>query len=273
MLQYIQSFITVYQVRSFTKAADQLFISQPSVSAHIKHLEAALGVDLFTRGKKSEVQRTAAADLFYPQAQKILTDWQQAQKFFSTRDNATEKIALKMGASHFSALTLVPHLIPVLTQLPVQLTVEMRNSQDLMQQVAQGTVDFAFVEQPVMDLSLSVVPLMTDQLVLAGNGDTWLLREVGASARAHMDRYFAQHGLPDNTLTITSTDVMLALLRTGFGKTIISQKLIANYIPYVSLDESFQRPVNLIYRAPLDALKTSVLETITQTLTTNFETQ
>ena len=147
----------------------------------------------------------------------------------------------------------------------------MRNSQDLIQQVAQGTVDFAFVEQPVMDLSLSVVPLMTDQLVLAGNGDTWLLREVGASA--HMDRYFAQHGLPDNTLTITSTDVMLALLRAGFGKTIISQKLIADHIPYVPLDESFQRPVNLIYRAPLDASKTSVLETITQTLTTTFETQ
>ncbi|WP_455647606.1 helix-turn-helix domain-containing protein [Leuconostoc sp.] len=38
MLQYIQSFITVYQVRSFTKAADQLFISQPRVSSHIKHL-------------------------------------------------------------------------------------------------------------------------------------------------------------------------------------------------------------------------------------------
>ncbi|MGH2326417.1 LysR family transcriptional regulator [Leuconostoc lactis] len=273
MLQYIQSFITVYQVRSFTKAADQLFISQPSVSSHIKHLEAALGVDLFTRGKKSEVQRTAAADLFYPQAQKILTDWQQAQKFFSTRDNATEKVALKIGASHFSALTLVPHLIPALTQLPVQLTVEMRNSQDLMQQIAQGTVDFAFVEQPVMDPSLSVVPLMTDQLVLAGSGDTWLLREVGASTRAHMDRYFAQHGLPDNTLTITSTDVILALLQTGFGKAIISKKLIANHIPYVPLDESFQRPVNLIYRAPLDASKTSVLETITQTLTTNFEIQ
>ena len=163
MLQYIQTFITVYQVRSFTKAADQLFISQPSVSSHIKHLEAALGIDLFTRGKKSEVQRTAAADLFYPQAQKILTDWQQAQKFFSTRDNTTEKVVLKICASHFSALTLLPQLIPALSHLPIQLTVEMRNSHDLMQQVVQGTVDFAFVEQPVMDLSLSVVPLMTEQ--------------------------------------------------------------------------------------------------------------
>lgn len=259
MLQYIQSFVTVYQVRSFTKAADQLFISQPSVSAHIKHLEAALGVALFTRGKKSEVQRTAAADLFYPQAQKLLADWQQAQKFFSKHENGTDKVAIKVGASHFSALTLLPQLIPALSRLPIQLTIEMRNSHDLMQQVAQGTIDFAFVEQPVMDSSLSVVPLMTDQLVLAGNGDTWLLREVGASARAHMERYFAQHGLPENYLTITSTDVMLALLQAGFGKTIISQRLIAEHIPYVPLDESFQRPVNLIYRAPLNASKTNVL--------------
>lgn len=55
---------------------------------------------------------------------------------------------------------------------------------------------------------------------------------------------------------------MLALLRAGFGKTIISQKLIADHIPYVPLDESFQRPVNLIYRAPLDSSKTNVLAII-----------
>ena len=49
MFKRIQSFIAVYETRSFSKAAEQLFISQPTVSVHIKQLELQLNTTLFER--------------------------------------------------------------------------------------------------------------------------------------------------------------------------------------------------------------------------------
>lgn len=49
MLKQLKTFIVVYQTRHFTHAAQQLFISQPTVSVHISQLEAELNTQLFTR--------------------------------------------------------------------------------------------------------------------------------------------------------------------------------------------------------------------------------
>ncbi|MCT4383379.1 LysR family transcriptional regulator [Leuconostoc suionicum] len=259
MLQYIRTFIAVYQTLSFTDAAEKLFISQPSVSTHIKNLEQELKTELFIRGKKAIVQATEEADLFYPRAQKILLEWQQTQDFFR---NSAEQNSLIVGASHFSALTILPKIIPEFSKLSVRMTFEMRNSSDLISKVSQGLFDFAFVEQPVLDSSLSVVPVAMDKLVLAGNGDYWLLREPGASTYGHLKRYFTQNELPQKSITITNTDMIIALLKQGFGKTIISKKLIDGTIPYTNLDSTFQRPVNLIYREPKSEFQQIILNIV-----------
>ncbi|HEY4399251.1 MAG TPA: LysR family transcriptional regulator [Lactobacillaceae bacterium] len=259
MFQRLQAFISVYQTRSFTQTAADLFISQPSVSAHIKNLEQDLAVTLFERGKRQAVQPTADADLFYPQAQKLLRDWQQTQLFFSR--SQTQPL-ITLGASHFSALTFVPKLIPTLAELPVTLNVQMLNSQALIQQVIQGKMDFAFVEQAVTATSISSMQLTHDQLVLAGSGDTWLVREDGASAYEHTKRYFSQYGLPEKVMTIQSTDIILALLQQGFGRSIVSQHLLDKSVPFEPLDVSFQRPVTLIWREPLSDTAQTILNVI-----------
>lgn len=268
MFQHLKTFISVYQTRSFNQTADILFVSQPSVSAHIKHLEKDLGVVLFKRGKRQAVQPTTDGDLFYPQAQKLLHDWEQTQLFFN---HAQTQPLITLGASHFSALTLAPKIIPALAKLSITLNMQMMNSQTLITQVIQGTIDFALVEQVVTNTSIASLPLTHDQLVLAGHGDTWLIREEGASAYEHTKRYFAQHGLPTKIITIQNTDIILALLQAGFGRSIISQHLLDERVPFTTLDTPFQRPVNLIWREPLSDNAQQVLEVIKKTLLTATE--
>lgn len=64
MFKRIQSFIAVYETRSFSKAAEQLFISQPTVSVHIKQLELQLNTTLFERNGRTELVPTTNARKF-----------------------------------------------------------------------------------------------------------------------------------------------------------------------------------------------------------------
>ena len=77
MFKLLQTFIAVYETRSFSKAADQLFISQPSVSVHIKQLETELKTTLFDRNGRTELAPTTNARMLYQRALALLDDWQK----------------------------------------------------------------------------------------------------------------------------------------------------------------------------------------------------
>lgn len=75
--EYLQSFTAVVDSRSFSQAAKRLFLSQPTISAHIKQLEEELRVQLLTRSTK-DVQLTDAGLIFYPYALRLLETEKEA---------------------------------------------------------------------------------------------------------------------------------------------------------------------------------------------------
>ena len=86
MFNLLQTFLTVYETRNFTQAAEQLFISQPTVTTHIQKLEHELQAELFIRENK-RVMPTAVADQFYPQAQQMLAEWRTTKQSLSHAPN------------------------------------------------------------------------------------------------------------------------------------------------------------------------------------------
>ena len=72
MFKYLETFKVVYETKHFSKAAELLFIAQPTVSAQIKQLEADLGVALFIRNGRQEIETTPQGDLLYQKSVNLL---------------------------------------------------------------------------------------------------------------------------------------------------------------------------------------------------------
>ena len=78
----LQTFISVSEASSFSRASEQLFITQPAVSKRISALEQALGVRLFDRiGKK--IQLTEAGETLLPSAKRILAELEESRRAIS----------------------------------------------------------------------------------------------------------------------------------------------------------------------------------------------
>ena len=93
----LQTFISVSDAGSFSRASEQLFITQPAVSKRISALEQELGIPLFDRiGKK--VQLTEAGHALLPSAKKILAELEESRRAIS---NLSGKVSgsLKLGTS------------------------------------------------------------------------------------------------------------------------------------------------------------------------------
>ena len=85
-------FVTVAQMRSFTKAAVALHISQPAVSQHISELEKQLGIKLFQR-LRGEIELTPAGRVFHSCASRILDSYRHAALMFSRHPAGVVKVA------------------------------------------------------------------------------------------------------------------------------------------------------------------------------------
>lgn len=97
MFKFLETFMVVYKTRSFSLAAQQLFITQPTVSNQIKQLELQLHTELFERKSRRGVP-TEAAKLLYKRAGKILKNWQDVNDQI-TRLGAEGNEKVKFGIS------------------------------------------------------------------------------------------------------------------------------------------------------------------------------
>ncbi|MBD8032460.1 LysR family transcriptional regulator [Solibacillus merdavium] len=108
-LKWLKTFVTVYECGNFRVAAEKLFISQPSISVHIKLLEEDLKVPLFVRNH-TQIQLTREGDYFYPLAKEILEKVNENKKLLLTYSNS-EKIQLSIALSPILVTTKLPEIL------------------------------------------------------------------------------------------------------------------------------------------------------------------
>ena len=133
-LDYIRSFINVVNCKSFSVAAKKAFVSQPTISTHIKQLEAELGVQLLVRSTK-DVILSEEGVLFYPYAVRLLETENEALAHL----NKTE--AKVKGTVTIAASSVPGNYIPVSY---THLDVYKRQDKDCQNDCSRGT-DFHYV--------------------------------------------------------------------------------------------------------------------------------
>ncbi len=199
-LHQLRTFRAVAEQLSFSAAAHELSISQPSVSYQVKELEAVLGLSLLDRlGKR--VRLTEAGQVLYEYACRTLALLDEAALVMAQM-RGIERGTLRVGASTTVGIYVVPLALGAYKKRHPNLAVslEIGSREALQERVRQGVLDVAVLSPPVADPDLVSMPFMEDELVmvvpaghpLAGRkgltlrdfaGESFLMREVGSGTR------------------------------------------------------------------------------------------
>ncbi|MEO5764214.1 MAG: LysR substrate-binding domain-containing protein, partial [Casimicrobiaceae bacterium] len=140
--------VAVAHERSFGRAAQKCFVSQPALSVAIQKLEEELGARLFERGT-SEVRVTPLGERIVEQAQRVLEELSRVQEIARADRNPLTG-PLKLGVIYTVAPYLLPDLIPALHDLAPQMPLEIEESltENLESALKAGRIDVAIVALP-----------------------------------------------------------------------------------------------------------------------------
>lgn len=243
MFPLLETLIAVYETGQFTLAADELKISQSTVSSRIAALERMVGAQLFVRNAKSDVTATEAGRMLYQTAIRIGGDWHEACESIARAERNT--VPLNMLFSHTSAVTLLPVALRALHPMlgRYDCSVDVRNSDAILEQVGLKAVQFGVVEKPIINESVERVTLCEDELVLAGNSDdVWLMREAGSGVRYYTELFCKMNGIvPRHVITISSNSAIVAMLEAGVGCSVVSRSAVSNNVRIREIGREFKR--------------------------------
>jgi len=167
MTDYKEYIYTVYQERSFSKAAQKLFVSQPWLSATVKKVEQELGLSLFDRST-SPISLTQAGQYYIEQIERIMSIEKEMQAHFQElRDN--ERTELHIGSSMFFCTYVLPSLMEDFRlQYPqVTLTFTEGGNQTLLEKLLSGQLDFLLEAERPASSRIQSIPWASEEIVLA----------------------------------------------------------------------------------------------------------
>lgn len=285
-LRLVEIFCRVYRARSFSQAAKELGLTQPTVSAHVKELEAALGTPLFNRLGR-EVEPTEAGQFLYEHAKSVLT---LKRSLIEKMEQFRKRIEgdLLIGASSVPGEYILPGMVTGFqAEHPgVRARLRIRDSAATISDLRRGDVQLGMVGVTTDDEDLTFSPFLSDELVLAAppRGLTGareeisirelrrlplLLREPGSGTRMVFERALVERGFAlDQFQTSAELDSIAAIkqaIREGHGVSFLSRMAIASETAAGSLRAVRVRGLGPIHRTYYTAIsRRRVLSPLTQ---------
>lgn len=243
-LKQLEAFVTTAEYSSFTKAAEALYLTQSTISAHINSMEQTLGVRLIQRGSRRKVQLTTEGKQAYDMAKEILNRCQSLQNLGST----IEQCQLTVGASSVPSQYLVPELmLGFLSKNPESRYMLQRGDSDRIHHLLkQGDVRIGFVGAAQDRENYHYHVVAGDRLVLitantehyrklkaAGTSgrellhEPMILREISSGTRRAMEAYLTRLGVPVRSLDlvaqIDNTEAIKSSVSRGIGVSVVSE--------------------------------------------------
>ncbi|MEJ2719406.1 MAG: selenium metabolism-associated LysR family transcriptional regulator [Deltaproteobacteria bacterium] len=274
-MRRLEVFCKVVELKSFTKAAEALRLSQPTASEHIRTLEEILGEKMIDRLGR-EVLPTPAGRVFYQYARNIV---QMRDEAIEALDQFKGKLAghLILGASTIPGAYFLPKFIASFkaAHASVQITLRISDTAEVSNDVLEGSASVGVVGSRPNDRRLVLEKLFSDELVLAVfpdhpwakkrkidvdqlEGEPFILREVGSGTRSVMTRILHDHGFDASRLEVVaemgSTEAVRQGIKAGIGLSILSYRAVTEDFEHGLLapveinDMRLTRPLYLIQR-------------------------
>lgn len=172
-LRHLEYFMALYQELHFTKAAEKLNISQPTLSQQIRILEDDIGAPLFDRiGKK--IFTTKAGDILYHHSLRILGELKQAHTAIAEL-KGLQKGTLSVGCS--GSHLLISSVVKFHTRYPgIKVSIVQLPTEEIKEQLLRNELDMGIAFLPLQDPQFNTLHLYTEELCLAVHKDNLLAR-------------------------------------------------------------------------------------------------
>jgi DNA-binding transcriptional LysR family regulator len=244
----LEVFCKVVELRSFTKAADAVGLTQPTVSEHLRALEEMLGEKLVDRLGR-DVLATPAGKILYQYAQNIIRMRDEAiQALEKFKGNLSGRLLI--GASTIPGTYMLPALIGSFKagHPSIEITLKISDSGDVVERILDGSLELGFIGARWDDRRIVLEEVCSDELVLvvypehrwAGRetleldelpGEPFILREKGSGTRVVMNRAFEEKGFDpshlDAVAEMGSTEAVRQGIKARIGISILSRQAVA----------------------------------------------
>ena len=273
-LKQLEAFVQVSESGSFSKAAKELFLTQPTISAHISSLEKELNVRLFIRNTKEVSLSDDGKDLY--RYAKQITDLEKAieERFYMDSDDGKHFITI--AASTIPAQYLLPKVLMCYRERypKEQIKIMETDSSEVVTQVVDHMVDVGFTGTVLEKKHCKYIPFYKDELAVIApdtpeyrilkeqNRDDidWIkrkpliLREEGSGTRKEAEKQLKNAGISmedlDIVASIANQETIKKSVKQGMGITVLSRLAAEDedgllIFPIPGADEG--RDINLVY--------------------------
>ncbi len=277
----LRVFVEVVRQKSFSRAAESIFLSQPTVSAHVKALENEIGVPLLDRSQR-QPQLTEAGKILFRYAQQFLGLKEEALAAIQ-KEYEIVKGHLEIAASSVPGTYLLPGILFLFHQRfpEVTFSVMLRDTKQVLESIKEFTFDLGFVGEPGNHEDLEQVKLVDDELILITPPGTklpfhepegtelpsidissclelpFILREPGSATRTVFEKAYKKHTGKKAALNIVAflegQEGIKEAVKKGLGVTVISRRAVAEELRgqavegYKIMDLTLERSFYLIY--------------------------
>ena len=261
-LSQYKIFYEVAKAGNISKAAKELYISQPAISKAISKLEDSLGLSLFTRSSRG-VQLTSEGEILF----------EHTREAFDALDRGEQELKriqefdighLRIGVSN----TLCKYILKTfIDQYPhMKVTIESQATAQTLARLEQQKIDLGLVAEPSVRRDLAFIPVMDIQdtfvttpnylenLYLREGQDTSLfetgnimLLDTSNMTRHHVDEYMAENNIfPHQILEVTTMDLLIEFAKIGLGiacviKELVQKELDSGMLVEIPLDIPIHR--------------------------------
>jgi DNA-binding transcriptional LysR family regulator len=268
----LQAFIQVAAHRSFSRAAEVLQLTQPSITARIQALERELGEEMFERGGRG-VRLTDAGTIFLPYAERML------QMLREAKEGVEEVRSVQAGSLRLgSALTISTYVLPRIlrtfhSRYPgVEVVVHTGWSEQVLNMLLSDEVQVGLV-RALIHPDVETIGLYTDEVILVANPDhpfaagrqatieevgsqPFILTNRGSSYYGIIHGFFRQAGVvPNVTMELDSMEATKRMVEEGLGIALLPRVCLERELKQGLLAEiaitnapAISRQIALIYR-------------------------
>lgn len=289
-LKQLEAFVKVVELQSFSKAAEKLFLTQPTISAHIVSLENEFHTKFIERTTKN-VEMTVAGERLYEYAKEMLAIKEELYRGFE--EERKEEQSIYIAGSTIPSQYILPELMQAFQQqnTKVCFTFHQGDSEYVFGEILKHRAAIGFVGMKSQDDRLRFVPFYEDKLVVVTpNNEHYqellqancsfeelmqepiILRENGSGTKKTAEKYLESKKIDLEKLNVVAfindQEMIKKSVSRGMGITLMSKKAAIDYVEagkmlmYELQDETITRQLYMVYakRKKLNQMEKKLIE-------------